>query len=111
GIRFAPLSGGEAATLPVAVRNTAPEGDTIVVGCQYVRSEPAHHRLVADLIFANADQWSQFLQSRRRNPGVLMGTLWFLRLALYQTWRGLVYRFRSLRGQEAHQPSAAGGAR
>ena len=111
GIRFVPLSGEEAATLPVVVRNTAPEGDTVVVGCQYVRSEPAHHRLVADLIFANADQWSQFLESRRRNPGVLMGTLWFLRLALYQTWRGLVYRFRSLRGQEAHQPSAASGAR
>lgn len=109
-IRFTPLSGGGPAVLPVVIRNSVGEGDTFAVGCQYVRSRPEHHRLVADLIFANADQWTQFQQARRRNPGVLVGTLWFLRLALYQTWRGLVYLVRGVRAAEERPPAAARGA-
>jgi len=109
-IRFTPLSGGDPAALPVVIRNSEKEGDTLAVGCQYVRSLPDHHRLVADLIFANADQWTQFQKSRRRNPGVVIGTLWFLRLALYQTWRGLVYLLRGVRASEERRP-VAGGAR
>jgi len=107
-IRFVPLSGGEAGQLPVVIRNQEIGGDQATFGCQYVRSEPMHHRLVADLIFANADQWSAFQKSRRRNPGVLFGTLWFLRLALFQTYRGLAYLFIS--GGSAGR-AVTGGAR
>jgi len=107
-IRFVPLSGGEAGSLPVVIRNQETGSDQSTFGCQYVRSEPMHHRLVADLIFANADQWSAFQKSRRRNPGVLFGTLWFLRLALFQTYRGLAYLFIS--GGSAER-AVTGGAR
>ncbi len=107
-IRFMPLSGGEPAILPVVVRNREKEGESVAVGLQYVRSLPEHHRHVADLIFANADQWTQFQRARRRNPGVVLGTLWFLRLALYQTWRGLVYFFRNMRGGDVSGRSTQG---
>src|SRR5690606_33820059 len=98
-------------TLPVSVRSKVKEGDSLTLGCQYVRSAPEHHRLVADLIFANAEQWSQFQQSRRRNPGVVVGTVWFLRLAFYQTWRGLVYLVRDIRTPEKKAEAQPSGAR
>lgn len=110
-IRIQPLSGGAPGTLPVSVRSKVKEGDSLTLGCQYVRSAPEHHRLVADLIFANADQWSQFQQSRRRNPGVVVGTVWFLRLAFYQTWRGLVYLVRDIRTPEKKAGAQPSGAR
>src|SRR5690606_170409 len=99
-VRFTPLSGGDVATLPVQIRNSEKDGEAIAIGCLYLRSQPDHHRYVADLIFANADQWTQFQQTRRRNPGVLLGTVWFLRLAMFQTIRGLVYLFRGVNSQE-----------
>ena len=110
-IRFVPLSGGEPAVLPIDVRNSEKEGDAVAIGCRYVRSLPEHHRLVADLIFANADQWTQFQLTRRRNPGVVLGTLWFLRMSLFQTWRGLVYLFRGMRAPQDRSATATGGAR
>jgi cellulose synthase (UDP-forming) len=99
-VRFTPLSGGDVATLPVQIRNSEKDGEAIAIGCLYLRSQPDHHRYVADLIFANADQWTQFQQTRRRNPGVLLGTVWFLRLAMFQTIRGLVYLFRGVNSQK-----------
>lgn len=110
-IRIQPLSGGAPGTLPVSVRSKVKEGDSLTLGCQYARSAPEHHRLVADLIFANAEQWSQFQQSRRRNPGVVVGTVWFLRLAFYQTWRGLVYLVRDIRTPEKKAEAQPSGAR
>jgi len=110
-IRFVPLSGGEPAVLPVDIRNSEKEGDAITIGCRYVRSLPEHHRFAADLIFANADQWTRFQQSRRRNPGVFIGTIWFLRLALFQTWRGLVYLSRGVRSSQERPSPAASGTR
>jgi cellulose synthase (UDP-forming) len=81
----------------------------VSVGCQYEAISPEHHRLIADLVFANSAQWTQFQLSRRGNPGLLRGTLWFFGLALYQTYRGLVYLTRSLRAPRAasEQPKLA----
>lgn len=109
-IRFTPLSGGDQALLPVGVRNNTKEGDSFALGCEFVRSAPEHHRYVADLIFANAEQWTQFQQARRSNPGVVLGTLWFLRMSLFQTWRGLVYLFRT-RSAQSRSATEAQGAR
>lgn len=109
-LRFIPQSGGERAMLPIDIRNSEKDGEGVMIGCRYIRSAPEHHRLVADLIFANAEQWTQFQHTRRRNPGVLLGTAWFLRLSFFQTWRGLVYFMRGVRGsqvQEAPLPSGA----
>lgn len=97
-IRFQPYSGdGTFETLPVSIRNIETEGDLTIVGCRYLPEIAHHHSLVADLIFANSQQWSEFQRKRRGNPGLVRGTLWFLWLALYQMSRGLIYFFRSIK--------------
>ncbi len=94
-IRFTPHSGdGQAEILPVAIRNTEVAGDIITLGCLYLPEVARHHNLVADLIFANSKQWTDFQLSRRGNPGLLRGTFWFFGLAFYQMSRGLAYLFK-----------------
>lgn len=90
--------------LPILIRNFERTPDGGFIGCRYRPSIPDHHRFVADLIFANSNQWTQFQLSRRGNPGLLMGTIRFFRMALFQTYRGLVYLWRAARtrgGNEA----------
>ena len=108
-IRFKKFADGAEGVLPVAVRNFERTTDSIAVGCYYFPSEANHHRLIADLLFANSKQWEQFQLSRRGNPGLIMGTLRFLRMAFFQTFRGLVYLGRTLRGRpqsNATQPAS-----
>jgi len=104
GIRFKLFADGTEAVLPVTIRNFERTTDSIAVGCLYMPTEAVHHRLVADLIFANSKQWEQFQLSRRGNPGLLRGTFWFLRLAIFQTCRGLVYFWRDMRGRTGGEP-------
>lgn len=87
---------GNVYSLPLSIRNRQTDGETSDIGFRFVPETPLHHRLVADLIFANSDQWTQFQLSRRGNPGLLRGTVWFLWLATFQTYRGFVYLFRQL---------------
>ncbi len=109
-LRFQPYGGGEMQTLPIMVRNIHPSGEITTIGCQYVPKSASDHRLIADLVFANSDQWTQFQKSRRRNPGIIRGTIWFLGLSLYQTSRGLLYFFRGMRPErEAQQQRAKAG--
>lgn len=89
--RFITHADEQSGNLPVEIRNVAIEGDLISVGCLYKPQQAAHHRLVADLIFANSARWAEIQQERRTNPGVLRATLWFFSLSLYQTGRGLAY--------------------
>ena len=96
-LRFKTFSDGANASLPVTIRNISTEAESVSVGCRYLPSEAQHHRLVADLIFANSEQWRSFQITRRGNPGLLRGTAWFLGLSMYQTSRGLVYLFKSFR--------------
>ncbi len=97
-IRFRPHSGGDPVILPIVVRhmNTQATGDASLIGCQYRPRSPQDHRWIADLIFANSAQWEEFQRNRRRNPGILQGTIWFLGLSLFQTSRGLIYLFRGM---------------
>jgi cellulose synthase (UDP-forming) len=95
-IRFQPFSDMPVSELPVEIRNFNTTGDVTAVGCRYMPQKAVDHRLIADLIFANSAQWTQFQTSRRNNPGLLRGTLWFLWLAVYQTSRGLGYLVRDL---------------
>ena len=83
-------------------------GDVTTIGCRYKPQKATDHRLIADLIFANSRQWSQFQETRRRNPGIVKGSLMFLSLALYQTSRGLVY---FLRGRGSNKVAGEGRAR
>lgn len=100
-LRFTTHFDGAAYELPLFIRNAEPEGDTVYLGCQFRAETALHHRLVADLIFANSDQWTQFQLSRRGNPGLVRGTLWFLGLAVYQTYRGLYYLGRAIFARQA----------
>ncbi|WP_457661388.1 PilZ domain-containing protein [Sinorhizobium medicae] len=96
-IRFEPFAGdGAIEILPMAVRNVEVTGDITAVGCRFLPEVARHHSLVADLLFANSRQWSEFQHKRRGNPGLVRGTVWFLWLAFYQMGRGLIYFFRSL---------------
>jgi cellulose synthase (UDP-forming) len=95
-IRFQPHSSDRREILPVVVRSIEPSGDLTALGCQYLPRSARDHRWIADLIFANSAQWAQFQESRRKNPGLIRGTIAFLAVALYQTSRGLVYLFRGL---------------
>ncbi|TDK35143.1 UDP-forming cellulose synthase catalytic subunit [Rhizobium deserti] len=90
-IRFQPFSDMPVGELPVDVRHAESLGDVTSIGCRYMPQKATDHRLIADLIFANSAQWSQFQTARRNNPGLLRGTIWFLGVALYQTTRGLGY--------------------
>jgi cellulose synthase (UDP-forming) len=109
-IRFTPHWASEPQTLPLAIRNKDRVGDALAIGCSFVRSQTIHHRMVVDLIFADAGQWSSFQSLRRRNPGVFLGTIWFLRVALFQTYRGLYYFVRN-RSDRTDAARAASGAR
>jgi cellulose synthase (UDP-forming) len=91
--------------LPVEIRNTETAGNVMVIGCRFTPQDARHHSLVADLIFANSNQWSDFQVSRRYNPGIFRGTLWFLGIAAYQTSRGLIYFVRSLGGRKGEATS------
>jgi cellulose synthase (UDP-forming) len=95
-IRFQPFSDLPVSELPVEIRNFDRTGDVTSVGCRYVPQKALDHRLIADLMFANSAQWTQFQTARRNNPGLLRGTLWFLWLSVYQTSRGLGYLMRDL---------------
>ncbi len=106
-IRFQPYSGADMVTLSVVIRNIEQTGDITAVGCQYVPKGAADHRLIADLVFANSDQWTKFQQARRRNPGIIRGTIWFLSLSFYQTSRGLIYLFRGVGSDRTQQRQEA----
>jgi cellulose synthase (UDP-forming) len=109
-LRFCPHGALETGELPMVVRNSARNGNSLTLGCQYVRQEIVHHRLVADLVFANAEQWSGIQQARRQNPGVLRGTIWFLGLSFYQTYRGLTYLYRGISGGKPDPVSEGAGS-
>jgi cellulose synthase (UDP-forming) len=110
-LRFTTFANNAEGALPVAIRNFERMADGIAIGCRYLPGEATDRRLVADLIFANSSQWEQFQLSRRGNPGLLRGTFWFLKLALFQTYRGLVYLMRDMRGRSGKPAAQVAGQR
>jgi cellulose synthase (UDP-forming) len=90
-LEFTPLSDLPVNQLPMEIRKMTVDDSGMVVGCRFLTETPEHHRLIADLAFANADQWSSFQKRRHQDIGILRGTLWFLTVSLYQTGRGLAY--------------------
>ncbi|NDV86732.1 UDP-forming cellulose synthase catalytic subunit [Aurantimonas aggregata] len=97
-LRFQPHSSEETATLSLQIRNCQKESDGASIGCSYIVHAATDHFLIADLIFANSEQWRSFQLSRRRNPGLIRGTGWFIGLCFYQTSRGLSYLARRAMG-------------
>jgi len=87
-------------SLPVTVRSVRSGSETLSIGCEYAPVTPDHHRMVADLIFANSDQWTSFQQQRRRNVGVVRGTLSFIAISVRETLRGMAYTTRIFIGSD-----------
>jgi len=92
-IEFTPYTEIAENGLKVDVRKMSMDEKGILIGCRFITETPVHHQLIADLVFANADQWSSFQKRRHQDIGVLRGTLWFLAVSFYQTGRGLAYLF------------------
>jgi cellulose synthase (UDP-forming) len=93
-IRFAPYSKLEHNELTVEIRNSSTGEEGAILGCQYDLRTASDYRLMADLLYANSAQWSDRLNSRRLNMGIVEGTLRFLWIAGFQTSRGLAYLIR-----------------
>ncbi|CAM5776812.1 cellulose synthase catalytic subunit (UDP-forming) [Labrys miyagiensis] len=105
-IRFTPLSALDGdPTLPAVVRRIDHNAGTTTVGVRYLTTDPVHHRLVADLLYATSDRWTAFQTGRRYNPGLIRGTIWFYALAVKQTVRGLVYLYRTSVPARAASPA------
>lgn len=80
-------------TLQIRVMRLISDEKGMLLGCRYLASEPLHSRMIADLAFSDAERWTLFQNARRQNMGVIYGTLRFVRIALFQTSRGLSYFF------------------
>ncbi len=96
---FRPNADLESNVLPCELRKVTQGSTNSVVGCRFTPRLPIHYRLVADLVFSDAAQWSAFQNSRRRNIGVLRGSLWFLGVSVYQIGRGLSYLLAASRSR------------
>lgn len=95
-------------TIPIRVKSIRRDGEASILGCAFVTQGAHHHRLVADLIFADSGQWQLFQRRRRRNPGLFLGSLWFFGVCFYQTFRGLGYLVKGTAGRrsEPARPAA-----
>ncbi len=83
--------------LPCMVRHVTLSNSGTLIGVRYQATTATHFQLVADLLFANSDQWTAMQNARRVNPGLIRGTIWFYGLSLRETARGLFYFWRSVR--------------
>jgi cellulose synthase (UDP-forming) len=90
-LEFTPFSDLAAPQMPVEIRKVGMDDKGLLLGCQFMVDKPEHHRVIADLVFADADQWSSFQKRRQNDIGVLRGTIWFFMVSFYQTGRGLSY--------------------
>lgn len=95
-LRWQPNSEFGMDTLPVILRTRGVDKDGPILGCEANITDPLHYRLIADLIFADADKWYAFQRGRRAQAvGVVRGTLIYLQWAFQQAGRGLLYLWKS----------------
>ncbi len=109
-IKVEPYSPGSPSTMTIDIVRTVKQQGFMSIGCTFAPKENIERRLIADLIFANSEQWTEFQRARRRNPGLIRGTASFLAIALFQTQRGLFYFMRSFQSK-AKQKAPAGVAK
>ena len=90
-VRIAPLSKMSAdPILPCMVRHAVSSDGSADLGVKYLATTAVHYQIVADLLYANSDQWTEMQAARRVNPGLLRGTIWFWGLGIRETIRGLL---------------------
>ncbi|MEW5421175.1 UDP-forming cellulose synthase catalytic subunit [Amorphus sp. 3PC139-8] len=80
-------------SLPLKVMSVVRDQGGQALGCRFSTKEAEHFRLVADLVFADSNEWIRFQQGRRKDIGAIRGILEFFVMAFYQTVRGLSYLF------------------
>ncbi|OLP43039.1 UDP-forming cellulose synthase catalytic subunit [Rhizobium oryziradicis] len=90
-IRIKPFCDGAPSTMPVNIVRSHVGDGYVGIGCTFSPQQTLDHRLIADLMFANSSQWSEFQKRRHKNPGLIRGTINFLGIAFYQTTRGFYY--------------------
>lgn len=94
-------------TIPLVFKRIQRGEGSTVLGCAFAADSAHHNRLIADLIFADSGQWQQLQRARRRNPGILRGSLWFFGVCVYQTFRGLGYLLRGIGSKPAAKAKPA----
>lgn len=102
---MAPLWDNE---IPLIVRSVVRVEDAMALGSEFAVTDPRQYEAIADLVFANSDEWVRFQASRRKDIGVVRGVAEFIVLALVQTLRGLAYLFTA--GPRAPSPQRNAGA-
>ena len=100
-MRFQPLAALPSNELPLTVRSVVRDEGGVALGSEFSVIDPRQYELVADLVFANSDEWVRFQSRRRKDISVLRGIVEFVSLALFQTFRGLSYLFTSTAGRGA----------
>ncbi|AEQ51030.1 UDP-forming cellulose synthase catalytic subunit [Pelagibacterium halotolerans] len=106
-IRFQTLSPVPDNEMGIFVRNVSNAGKSSMVGCRFMAEKPSDYRLIADLLYANSKLWKERQESRQVNIGIILGTLQFLSISIYQTARGLGYLARFSRPAGSDQPQEA----
>ena len=94
-MRFQPMAPLATNELPLTVRSVVRDEGGIALGSEFAVDDVRQYKMVADLVFANPDEWSRFQATRRKNIGVVRGVIEFIQLAIFQTVRGLSYLMRS----------------
>ena len=85
---LAPLYDNE---LPLVVRTVTREEGGVLLGAEFAVADPCQYAQLADLVFANSEEWCRFQGTRRTDMGILRGLFEFFSLAAFQTVRGLTY--------------------
>lgn len=108
-IRASDGAGGVLADVRATIRKRVVQGGSLVLGVSYDEDQTAEGiRSISRLMFGDSAAWQAVLDRRRRGPGVIVGLLWFIGLAL----RSAVTSTRfilGLRRRPAAPPAAASG--
>ncbi|XWN31770.1 MAG: UDP-forming cellulose synthase catalytic subunit [Devosia sp.] len=106
-MRFQPMAPLASNELPLTVRSVVRDEGGVALGSEFAVVDPRQYELVADLVFANSDEWVRFQGSRRKDIGVVRGVVEFISLAIFQTVRGLSYLFNAAPGRADKTPTKA----
>ncbi|MBJ3777693.1 UDP-forming cellulose synthase catalytic subunit [Acuticoccus mangrovi] len=111
-MRFQPMAPLASNELPLTVRSVVRDEGGAALGSEFTVVDPRQYELVADLVFANSDEWVRFQASRRKDIGAFRGIVEFISLAVFQMVRGLSYLFTTAapRGQRGGDAPAASPA-
>ncbi|WP_108658756.1 UDP-forming cellulose synthase catalytic subunit [Acuticoccus kandeliae] len=90
-MRFQPMAPLASNELPLTVRSVVRDEGGVALGSEFAVVDPRQYELVADLVFANSDEWVRFQATRRKDIGVIRGVVEFISLAIFQMVRGLSY--------------------